>query len=288
MLVWRRVEWRGGDGDHARLEREPAAQRPVARHARRGGGGLPHVLVGHMQRARVGHQEEAALPRERLHTALGQRRAEQSALLLVHGAEPRVVRTVALVRLVGERQHARERLLHRRGRAKLHKRQHQLDRLDQPRGADTPAVLPARDGEGLPRRRERHRAVEHVRQRREVHVLAARVDDVLVHLVRDNEKVGAASDDVGDRLHLGLGEHLPRRVVRRVEDEKLRARSHRLLERVGVELPLSRGLVELERDWNHRRARQAHLPVVEVKRGLKQQDFVARVDEGLQRHVESL
>eukprot|EP00965_Chrysotila_dentata_P070172 2317521-Pleurochrysis_carterae.AAC.3 len=46
------------------------------------------------------------------------------------------------------------------------------------------------------------------------------------YLVRDNEKVGAASDDVGDRLHLGLGEHLPRRVVRRVEDEKLRARSH--------------------------------------------------------------
>eukprot|EP00965_Chrysotila_dentata_P070171 2317521-Pleurochrysis_carterae.AAC.2 len=36
-------------------------------------------------------------------------------------------------------------------------------------------------------------------------------------------------------------------------------RAHRLLERVGVELPLSRGLVELERDWNHRRARQAHL-----------------------------
>ena len=91
-------------------------------------------------------------------------------------------------------------------------------------GAGRGSRLPAGDGEGLAGGGDGERALEHARQRREVLVRLARVDGVLVDLVRDDEQPGVAADHLGHLRHLCGAEGLARGVVRRVEHEHLGAR----------------------------------------------------------------
>ena len=81
--------------------------------------------------------------------------------------------------------------------------------------------LPASDGEGLACGGDGEGALEHARQRCEVLVRLARVDGVLVDLVRDDEQPGVAADHLGHLRHLRCAEGLARGVVRRVEHEHL-------------------------------------------------------------------
>jgi len=81
------------------------------------------------------------------------------------------------------------------------------------------------------------------------------VHDVLVHLVGDDEHPRVAPHHLGDRLHLARREDLTRRVVRRVEDDKLGPRPDGRVERVGVQTPL-----RLLRDTP--RLRCGYLPVL--------------------------
>ena len=91
-------------------------------------------------------------------------------------------------------------------------------------GAGRGSRLPAGDREGLARGGDGERALEHARQRRKVLVRLARVDGVLVDLVRDDEQPGVTADHLGHLRHLRGAKGLARGVVRRVEHEHLGAR----------------------------------------------------------------
>mmetsp|Transcript_3842 Transcript_3842/g.11396 ORF Transcript_3842/g.11396 Transcript_3842/m.11396 type:complete len:231 (-) Transcript_3842:44-736(-) len=114
------------------------------------------------------------------------------------------------------------------------------------------------------------------------------VHDVLVHLVGDDEHPRVAPHHLGDRLHLARREDLTRRVVRRVEDDKLGPRPDGRVERVGVQTPLRLLLVELQRHRDGGTAREPNLAVVEVEGGLEQYHLVARVEQRLQREEQGL
>eukprot|EP00966_Prymnesium_polylepis_P272143 6287837-Prymnesium_polylepis.1 len=64
--------------------------------------------------------------------------------------------------------------------------------------------LPPGDREGLPRRRERDRPVEHAVERRKVDVRLVAVDRVLVDLIRDHEQVGVLARRGRGTLSAGL------------------------------------------------------------------------------------
>ena len=70
--------------------------------------------------------------------------------------------------------------------------------------------------------------------RRDRNVLVAVVDDVLVDLVGDRDRVPLAAQR-GDRLELVAREHLAGRVVRRVDDDRLGLVVERRRELVGIE-----------------------------------------------------
>lgn len=98
---------------------------------------------------------------------------------------------------------------------------------------DGVAESPAGDGVGLGERRAGDRALPHTGEAVHVDVLAAVVDDVLVHLVHDGVNV-VADAEVGDGLELFLGEDLAARVRWITDDDGLCAAAESVLEHVRV------------------------------------------------------
>mmetsp|Transcript_6387 Transcript_6387/g.15907 ORF Transcript_6387/g.15907 Transcript_6387/m.15907 type:complete len:317 (+) Transcript_6387:189-1139(+) len=173
--------------------------------------------------------------------------------------------------------------------------------------ADAPSDLPARGAERLACRGYRDGAVPHVRQGCKVHVpgggrpnflLRRRVDDVFVDLVRyDNALRSRLNDTLCDRFHFRAGEHLARRIVRRVEYDGTRLGGYFLLQLFRFQYPRpSRDHVILsvnvrdERQWHvHRRApRELDLILVQIEERLEQNDLVPRLHERLQTQIKRL
>ena len=121
--------------------------------------------------------------------------------------------------LVRQCQGARHRRLERRAvdvGEELLDRRHRLDELR--RSAD-PADLPAGHRERLAGAGDGERALGHAGQGRERHVPASVEQQVLVHLVGDHQQVVLDRAPRADLGQLRRGEHLPGRVVRRVEQD---------------------------------------------------------------------
>ena len=92
-------------------------------------------------------------------------------------------------------------------------------------------------------------------------------------------------DHVRDRLQIGRGHDGPRRVVREVDDERLRARRHPLHQPVGVEPePVARGARHRDRDA----PREGHARGVADVARLGHEHLVARVRDRPDRDIEPL
>src|SRR6266704_2348372 len=144
------------------------------------------------------------------------------------------------------------------------------ERLRRDRPADSPSGRAVRLGEAV----DRDRPLRHVADRRERHVARAVEDDVLVDLVRHRDDVVIGAQ-VRDRPELVAGEHLARRVVRRVHDEDLRAVRERGLQRFLVDGPIGPRHAHVPRTGA---ADDRIRPVVLVER-LEDHGLVALVDE---------
>ena len=100
-------------------------------------------------------------------------------------------------------------------------------------------------------------------------------DKVLVDLVGDGDDVVLATQ-LGDEREFVTSEHLARRIVRRVEKQRLRVRRERGPQFVGVEGPVG----SAEGDHPASRATQCDTGGVGVVVGLEGDDLVARPGEG--------
>ena len=184
-----------GNGHHA----APLGERSAEREA-----------VGLAEGADVGRDEVGAGRRHHREAGGGQAVGEQVAPLAETGGDLGEVR-------VGQVESDRDRVLERRRVDIGEELLGGADRCDERRRAARPADLPTRERERLPTRRDRERPLAHPGERRQRHVLAV-VDEVLVDLVGHGEEV-VLDAEPGDQLELVAREHLPGRVVGRVEED---------------------------------------------------------------------
>src|SRR5437764_3297749 len=95
---------------------------------------------------------------------------------------------------------------------------------------------PPRAAEGLRQTGDRDRALSHLRPGRH-HMVGACITNMFVNLVRDGPNV-VLETELGDQRHLGASEHATRRIMWRVDDDRLGALVERLLQAIGVEGPV--------------------------------------------------
>ena len=146
------------------------------------------------------------------------------------------------------------------------------------------AQTPARHGIGLREPVEYERPLGHARQRGDARVSLAVVEDLLVHLVREDEQIAFLSER-GDGGELRIVEHPAGRVVRRVDQQDARRGSPRGGERFARQSPV---VVRVKR---HRHGRAAgeldHWPVRDPGR-LRNHHVDAGLDKGEGRFEERL
>ena len=140
------------------------------------------------------------------------------------------------------------------------------------------AESPAGDGVGLGERRAGDRALPHAGDAVHVDVLAAVVDDVLIHLVHDGVNV-VADAEVGDGLELFLGEDLAARVRGIADDDGLRAAAERIFEHVRVKGERRR----IQRDKDRLAVGHDDLCAVVFEERGEHHDAVARIRQGEER-----
>ena len=192
-----------------------------------------------------------------------------------HVAAPLIVGGEIAIVLVGQPERDGTGLLQRRGRADSEKVVDLSDRAGERGRRNRPADTPAGDAVGLRQAVDRHRAIGHPINRRDRNVPVTVVGNVLVDLIRDRSRVPFAAERA-DRFELLSGEHLAGRVVRRIDDDGLRAGVERRGQLVGIERPVWLA----QRDVSRRGARQNRIRPVVLVEGLEDDDFVARIDEG--------
>ena len=177
----------------------------------------------------VRHDVVRAVRAHRLEPDVRQRPQQEVPLPLVHRREVPVVR-------VREPEREGPRDLERVGRAHGEEVVDPLHRVRDRLRGDRPAHPPSRDAVRLREAVDRDRPLRHGAEGRDREVGLPAIEDVLVDLVRDRERVPILHE-VRDQLELLAGEHLPRRVVRRVQDDRLRPRGERALQGLLVDLP---------------------------------------------------
>ena len=148
-----------------------------------------------------------------------------------------------------------------------------------------PADLPSGGAERLAAARDGQRAFPHPRQVRHRDVLATVEDEVLVDLVGHHQQV-VLERDLGDGEHLGVGEHLPGRVVRGVQQDEARARGDRRTQTFLIEgVPVDPGL---EGDRHDGRAGERDAGLIRVEHRLEHDDLVAVLEDAEERPGECL
>jgi len=254
------VEARTGHARDPDLGHEEARERDVVRKA---------------ERRDVGHHVVGAVRLEDAEARGRQRRHEEVA-------PPAVVRRQLRVVLVRHRQRHGGRLLQRRGRADGEEVVHLADGVDDLGRAQAPADAPAGHAPALRKTGDRHGALAHALERGHGHVLAL-VDHVLVDLIGHRRDVPLAAQR-GDGLELGAREHLARRVVRRIHDDRARARPESRGQFGRIEAPV--GLAQPHEA--RARAREDRVGPVVLVKGLEDDHLVARVHQRQQRRDHAL
>ena len=207
--------------------------------------------------------------------AFGQPRREARDLEAAHEdvASRAVLRAELVVIRAPERETGGDRLLQRRRRADGDEVVHLTNAAAERRRRDDPSDAPTGDRERLARAGDRHRSLGHARQRRDRDVRAL-IPDVLVDLVGHRDGV-VLDAERRDELELFPRKHPTRRVVRRVHNDRLRARRERGAQLVGIEDVLRR----TERDVHRLRAGDVRIRAVVLVERLEHDDLVAGIDD---------
>ena len=136
---------------------------------------------------------------------------------------------------------------------------------------DAVTDLPAGAVIGLAEARNHKAALGEFRIAQHRFVARAVVNDVFVHLVGQQQDVRAAQD-VGERGHVGGGEHRTGRVVWRVDHQHPRARG----DRVAHFLPVHRKVAQIERHMHCARTGEIDCGLVAVVTRVEDDHFLAR------------
>ena len=142
------------------------------------------------------------------------------------------------------------------------------------RGDDVPQP-PAGDGIGLGQGGAGDRPLPHARQGGKIAVLVRCVNDMLVHLVGDDEGV-VSLGQVGDQLQLVIGEDLAAGIGGIAEDQRLGMLVERRLQLVCVKVEFRR----VKRDIDRLRARENGVCAVVFVEGGEDDHLVARIGNG--------
>ena len=151
---------------------------------------------------------------------------------------------------------------------------HLADGVGQLGAGEDVAEPPAGDAEGLGQAADGDGAVVHARERGHRDVLVGVVEDVLVDLVGDAERVELLAEP-GDQLQLGAAEHLAAGIVRRVDDDRARPRREGGAELVGIDDEVG----AVERDEDELRSAHRRVRDIVLVEGLEDDDFVALFDD---------
>ena len=146
--------------------------------------------------------------------------------------------------------------------------------------ADGPPHTPAGDAVGLADAIDGDGAFRHPRERRDADVLAAVVQQVLIHLVGDRDDVVLPAL-LGHELQLRAAEDLAGGVVGSVDDDRFGLRREGVAEICRVEAEL--GIIQAKRDVPRGGPRQRGIGPVVFVEGLEDDHLVCRIDDGQQR-----
>ena len=140
---------------------------------------------------------------------------------------------------------------------------------------DGVAETPAGDGVGLGKARAADRALPHAGQAVHIDVLVALVDNVLIHLVHDGERV-ILDAQLRDELQLVVSEHLAGGVRRVADEDGLCALFERVFQHVCIEVERRRD----QRDEDRFTVSHDGLRAVVLKIRGEHDDLVAGVRQG--------
>ena len=114
---------------------------------------------------------------------------------------------------------------------------HFLDLGDERLGTGHVAETPTRHGVRLGESVEDQCPLGHSRQRGNARVCLAVIEDLLVHLVREDKQVMLVGE-IGNRLQLRRIQHAARRVVWRIQEQDARGRRHCRVQRLRGHTPV--------------------------------------------------